>query len=102
MNKIEVKVLNPDVVEESQKMMVCAARLTQRGHNINSMDDFLELYDKEYTDGTVKGSLKVITAVIPNADANKLRQMGDQLRDKAENVVAVLLTVNLKCECCTA
>ena len=40
------------------------------------------------------GGLKVITAMIPAADANKLRQMGDQLRDKADNVVAVLATVN--------
>ena len=31
---------------------------------------------------------------IPNADAGKLRQMGDTLRDKAANVVAVLSTVN--------
>ena len=39
------------------------------------------------------GGLKVITATIPDADANKLRQMGDMLRDKEENVVAVLATV---------
>ena len=31
---------------------------------------------------------------MPEADANKLRQMGDTLRDKASNVVAVLSTVN--------
>ena len=31
---------------------------------------------------------------IADADANKLRQMGDMLRDKAPNVVAVLATVN--------
>ena len=40
------------------------------------------------------GELKVITANIPNADANKLRQMGDTIRDKASNVVAVLSSVN--------
>ena len=40
------------------------------------------------------GELKVLTATIPEADANKLRQMGDMLRDKAPNVVAVLATVN--------
>ena len=39
------------------------------------------------------GGLKVFTANIPNADAGKLRQMGDTLRDKAPNVVAVLSTV---------
>ena len=40
------------------------------------------------------GGLRVITATIPNADANKLRQMGDMLRDKQPNGVAVLSTVN--------
>ena len=40
------------------------------------------------------GDVKVLTANVPNADPNKLRQMGDTLRDKAPNVVAVLSTVN--------
>ena len=40
------------------------------------------------------GELKVLTATIADADANQLRQMGDMLRDKAPNVVAVLATVN--------
>ena len=40
------------------------------------------------------GELKVLTATIADADANKLRQTGDMLRDKAPNVVAVLATVN--------
>ncbi len=38
--------------------------------------------------------LKILTANVPDADANKLRQMGDTLRDKAPNVVAVLSAVN--------
>jgi alanyl-tRNA synthetase len=38
--------------------------------------------------------VKVLTANVPDADANKLRQMGDNLRDKAANVVAVLSAVN--------
>ena len=37
--------------------------------------------------------LKVITAALPDADAARLRQMGDQLRDKAPNAVAVLACV---------
>ena len=40
------------------------------------------------------GGLKVLTATLPNADAAKLRQMGDMLRDKQPNVVAVLSAVN--------
>lgn len=52
MNKIGVKVLNPEVIKESEKMMVCAARLTQRGHSIKSMDDFMDLYNKDYKEST--------------------------------------------------
>ncbi len=40
------------------------------------------------------GGLKVLTTIVPDADANRLRQMGDMLRDKAENIVAVLAAVN--------
>ena len=38
--------------------------------------------------------LKVLTAMVANADAGKLRQMGDNLRDKSDSVVAVLSSVN--------
>lgn len=34
--------------------MVFAARLTQRGHAIHSMDDLMALYEKAYTADTVK------------------------------------------------
>ena len=44
--------------------------------------------------GHAVGELKVLTATVPNADAGKLRQMGDLLRDKQPNVAAVLSTVN--------
>jgi alanyl-tRNA synthetase len=40
------------------------------------------------------GGLKVLTAMVSNADANRLRQMGDSLRDKSENVVGVLASLN--------
>ena len=45
-----------------------------------------------YAAKTISG-LHVLTAVLPDADAAKLRQMGDLLRDKAPDVVAVLSTV---------
>ncbi|MGI5930592.1 alanine--tRNA ligase [Pseudoflavonifractor sp.] len=44
--------------------------------------------------GHAVGDLKVLTATLPNGDAQKLRQMGDMLRDKQPNVVAVLSAVN--------
>ncbi len=39
------------------------------------------------------GGFRVLTVNVTDADANKLRQMGDTLRDKAPNVVAVLSSV---------
>ena len=39
------------------------------------------------------GGLHVLTATVPDADAGKLRQMGDVMRDKDATVVAVLSTV---------
>ena len=50
--------------------------------------------DRFLMGGHAVGDLKVLTATIPNADAQKLRQMGDMLRDKQPNVVAVLSAVN--------
>ena len=40
------------------------------------------------------GGLKVLTATVPDADASRLRKMGDFLRDKEPSVVAVLAAVN--------
>ncbi len=40
------------------------------------------------------GGLKVLTATVPEADSARLRQMGDMLREKDSNVVAVLASVN--------
>lgn len=54
MNKIEVKILNEDAITDGERMMVAGARLTQRGHNIKSMDDFMALYKRHYSDDTVK------------------------------------------------
>lgn len=54
MNKIEIEVLNPDAVTEAERMMVCAARLTQRGERIANKADFMDLYYKSYTEETVK------------------------------------------------
>lgn len=59
MNKIETKVLNPEAVALAEKTMVCAARLTQRGHQIKCLDDFMELYEKPYTEKTVQNMTRL-------------------------------------------
>lgn len=54
MRHIEVKVLNPDTVAQAEQTMVCAARLTQRGQRIKNMDDFMALYNANYTAQAVR------------------------------------------------
>lgn len=54
MDKIKVAVLNPTAISEAEKLMVCAARLTQSGHKVKDLEDFLALYDKSYAEKTVQ------------------------------------------------
>ncbi len=70
---------------------------------IKSLKRTIEAYQAKETAGEVSrflfgahevGGLHVLTATVPGADANKLRQMGDTLRDKQADVVAVLASVN--------
>lgn len=67
MKKIEVKVLNPQAAEFAEKIMVCAARLTQRGHRLHSMADLTELFEKPYTPETVERM-----AALPHPTIQKL------------------------------
>lgn len=53
MKNIEVKILNPDAISDAERMMVAGARLTQRGHNIKTMEDFVRLYKSSYSENTV-------------------------------------------------
>ena len=54
MNQIETKILNCSAIQEAEKNMVFASRLTQRGHTIHNMKDLLQLYNQSYKTDTVK------------------------------------------------
>lgn len=54
MKNIEIKILNPEEISKAEKMLVCTARLTQRGRSIKNLDDFMALYEKSYTDDTIR------------------------------------------------
>lgn len=54
MKKIEIKILNPEVIENAETMMVAMARLTQKGHKIRDMHDFELLLQQPYSEGLVK------------------------------------------------
>ncbi len=80
-----------------------ASKLETQVEEIKALKKAVESYKAKETAGEVErflfgahdvGGLRVLTATVPNADAGKLRQMGDTLRDKDENVVAVLASVS--------
>jgi len=80
-----------------------ASKLEGQVEEIKSLKKTIESFKARETAGEadrflfgarVIGDMHVITANVPDADANKLRQMGDTLRDKASDVVAVLSSVN--------
>lgn len=85
MRDIETRILNPEVITQAEKMMVCTARLTQRGHAIKNMDDFLALYEKSYTAKTAQTMVNlphptiqkfgVVNAVIVGASRRFLAQI---------------------------
>ena len=47
---IETKILNSYTIQEAAQNMVFAARITQQGHCIQNMDDFMALYQKSFTE----------------------------------------------------
>jgi len=80
-----------------------ASKLESQVEEIKNLKKSIESFKARETAGEVDrflfgartvGEFHVITANVPNADAGKLRQMGDTLRDKAADVVAVLSSVN--------
>ena len=80
-----------------------ASKLESQVEEIKALKKAVESYKAKEAAGEVDrflfgahniGGLKVMTVMVPGADANKLRQMGDMLRDKDASVAAVLATVN--------
>ena len=80
-----------------------AAKLESQVEEIKALKKAVESFKAKETAGEVDrflfgahniGGLKVMTVMVPDADAAKLRQIGDMLRDKDASVAAVLATVN--------
>lgn len=84
MNKIEVAVLNPEAVHQAEKMMVCAGRLTQRGHCIKDMADFLALYEKPYTEKTAMGMCQLPHSTLQRFDCINVAVIGASRRFLAQ------------------
>ena len=77
--------MNCDAVQEAEKNTVFAARLTQHGHEIHSMDDLTQLYNNGYTDKTLESIIslphptvqkfEVITVAVVGASRRFLSQI---------------------------
>ena len=84
-NESKCRLWNCQAVVEAEKNMVFAARLTQQGHKIASMDDLMDLYEKSFSVQTVAamGALPhptiqkfaVITVAIVGASRRFLAQI---------------------------
>ena len=84
------------------KPMELAGKLQGHLDEIKELRKVIEQYKAKEAAGDAErflfgaheiGGLKVMTVVLPKADAAKLRQMGDMLRDREPGVVAVLASV---------
>ncbi len=80
-----------------------SARIQAQLDEIKNLKRAVDTYKAKEASGEVDrflfgahnvGGLKVLTAMIPGADAAKLRQRGDMLRDKDASIAAVLASVN--------
>jgi len=87
-----LKVKPDELVEKAKVMMQERKALTQTIEKYKSKEALGEAERVLFSAKPV-GDLKVLTAVVPDADANRLRSMGDFLRDKEPKVVGVLATV---------
>ena len=104
-----------DVMNRNQAMLFEAAEImkTKPGElrekakgmmaELKQLHQTIEKFEAEASMGEARqfltaakevGGLKVLTAQRPGLDGNALRQMGDFLRDKEPNVVAVLASTN--------
>ena len=88
-----LKVKPDELLERAEQQMEEMRELRHRVEKFRSKELFSEAERFLFSARTVSG-LKVITATVPNeTDVEGLRKMGDFLRDKSEEIVAVLSSV---------
>lgn len=47
MDRIDIKIMNPEAIKDAERAMVAAAKLTQHGHEISDPGDFCRIYDQD-------------------------------------------------------
>lgn len=84
MKQIEVKILNPGVVAEAEQLMVAMARMTQKGHTIDSMESFEKLLAQPYSDGLVSAMTSLPHPTIQKFGAINIAVVGASRRFLAQ------------------
>lgn len=65
-------------------MLACGARLTQRGHKVQSMDDFMELYGRSASDSLIEGLVSLPHPAIQKFGAINVAVVGASRRFLAQ------------------
>ena len=89
-----VKVKNPADLEDKLSAQMEEIKALKKEIEQFKAKEAAGAVDKMLSEAAQVGTVKVLTVKVPGADAGKLRQMGDVLRDKDESVVAVLASLN--------
>ena len=89
-----VKVKNPAELEDKLAAQMEEIKQLKKEIEQFKAKEAAGAVDKMLSGAAQVGSVKVLTVKLPGADAGKLRQMGDVLRDKDASVVAVLAAEN--------
>ena len=89
-----VKVKNPAELEDKLNAQMEEIKQLKKEIEQFKAKEAAGAVDQMLSSAAQVGSVKVLTVKMPGADAGKLRQMGDVLRDKDASVVAVLASVN--------
>ena len=89
-----VKVKNPAELEDKLNAQLEEVKQLKKEIEQFKAKEAAGAVDQMLAGAAQVGAVKVLTVNVPGADAGKLRQMGDVLRDKDASVVAVLASVN--------
>ncbi len=89
-----VKVKNPAELEDKLNAQLEEIKQLKKEIETFKAKEAAGAVDKMLAGAAQVGSVKVLTVNVPGADAGKLRQMGDVLRDKDASVVAVLASAS--------
>lgn len=89
-----LKANNPDEIIQKLEQQTTQLRELRRTVDAFSAKEANNEAERFLMAARAVGNLKILTAVLPDGDNEQLRQMGDFLKDKNEDVVAVMAAVS--------